>query len=80
MNMGLDPKSVSPDRQLKNWSDLNAILKSNFENPLSPLDISATIFVDEYEMSAEEMIREGEKQGYTVEKSDSSVGPVLVFK
>lgn len=61
--------SPKPSRKtsFKTWKDLDEILQSNF-GPFNAK--SATISLDEYTMSKEEIIVQASKQGYKVTDSN----------
>ena len=73
--MGLTPKPTHKN-PLKNWDDLDHLLKANFKVNSKSKEPSATFDPDEYSMPTEEIIKEGKKNGYKVEKS----GKYLTFK
>ncbi|WP_434520358.1 hypothetical protein ACLHK8_01355 [Pediococcus sp. M21F004] len=63
--MGLSPKS-NQQNNLKNWKDLDNVLQSAFKVQIKGEQPSATINPNEYEMSVQEIIDEGTKNGYNV--------------
>lgn len=63
----LDPRPPKK-KVLYSWEELNERLQVVLSQPNNS---KATINVDEFEMSAEEIIAEAEKQGYEVEQDDN---------
>lgn len=67
----LSPKPERINRPKKDWSHLDGILKNKFQNSYHD-EPSLMILVEEYEMTAEEIKREAEKNGYTVTLTDEN--------
>lgn len=67
--MGLSPKPTNLNA-LKNWNDLDELLQANLKVQTKGKQPSATININHYEMSEDEIITEATKQGYTVTKEN----------
>lgn len=75
--MGLSPKP-NPQPIKKGWAELDQVLTNSFSNPISNPPF-AVIFLNEYSLSKEEIIKEAEANGYVVTEEMSTVGPALRF-
>lgn len=75
--MGLKPRQ--PIRKdLKNWDDLQRYLDDVFTISDKNEHPHATVNTDDYKYSVEEIVAEGEKNGYKVTRNPGS--PYLRFK
>ena len=63
--MGLSPKPVN-NTPLKTWEDLDKSLQSSFNFPSKDGHRFSIVHPNWYEMSKQEIIDEGRKQGYKV--------------
>jgi hypothetical protein len=61
----LDPRPPKK-KELRSWEQLNELLQFFLSQPNDPM---TTINVNDYAMSAEEIITEAEKQGYKVSRN-----------
>lgn len=67
----LSPKP-SINKPLKSWKELDEALQSNFQLSNKSSKPTATINLDEYDLSFEEVKIEAESKGYKVEKRSGS--------
>lgn len=67
----LNPKPTKK-KPLLTWKDLDELLQSNFELSKKNTDPSATVNLDEYDLTFEEVKKEAESKGYKVQKLQNS--------
>ncbi len=70
--MGLTPKP-NIKQPLKTWEDLDRSLQSSFTFPRKEDSPFSFVNPDWYEMSKQEIIDEGRKQGYKVTESGNQL-------
>lgn len=67
----LSPKPTNK-KPLLSWKDLDKLLQSNFELSKKNTEPSATVDLDKYDLTFEEVKKEAESKGYKLEKLQNS--------